>query len=404
MTNFRSDGWVKSALGQAIAGAQIYVCSQPADVAFVPPLPQIPLFADAAGSTPLAQPVITDGFGHYDFYVPYGTYTVAVVNGGNIQQVYTDQTIGFTSSAQVVTSVFGRIGDVVAQSGDYSVAQVTGAASLNSPALTGTPTAPTATLGTNTAQLATCAFVLANVGGGAVSSVFDRTGAVTAQSGDYSVAQITGAAPSASPIFTGIPAAPTATHGTNTTQLATCAFVLANGGSGAVVLLQTVNASNSATLDLTSLSSTYDEYFIEAVNLVGSLNAFALLAQLSTNGGSTYDSTSANYMGGSHFTQMDAVNSGENSGKTGFSGAYLTDAYASAQPGVSASIRFFNDSSGSNWRQFTYNTNGPGNGGGYFTQVGGAIWKNTLQANAVRILLSTGNIVSGSVRLYGVAH
>lgn len=35
-------------------------------------------------------------------------------------------------------------------------------ADVNSPALTGTPTAPTATLGTNTTQIATCAFALAN--------------------------------------------------------------------------------------------------------------------------------------------------------------------------------------------------------------------------------------------------
>ena len=36
-----------------------------------------------------------------------------------------------------------------------------------------------------------------------VSSVFGRTGAVTAQSGDYTVAEVTGAAPLASPTFTG---------------------------------------------------------------------------------------------------------------------------------------------------------------------------------------------------------
>lgn len=35
-------------------------------------------------------------------------------------------------------------------------------ANTNSPALTGTPTAPTATTGTNTTQIATCAFVLTN--------------------------------------------------------------------------------------------------------------------------------------------------------------------------------------------------------------------------------------------------
>ena len=57
-----------------------------------------------------------------------------------------------------------------------------------------------------------------------VSSVFGRTGNVTAVSGDYSVGSITGAAPLASPTFTGTPTAPTAAAGTNTTQLATTAF------------------------------------------------------------------------------------------------------------------------------------------------------------------------------------
>jgi hypothetical protein len=40
------------------------------------------------------------------------------------------------------------------------------APTISSPALTGTPTAPTATAGTNTTQVATTAFVLANAGGG----------------------------------------------------------------------------------------------------------------------------------------------------------------------------------------------------------------------------------------------
>jgi hypothetical protein len=40
-------------------------------------------------------------------------------------------------------------------------------------------------------------------------------------------------APLASPTFTGTPAAPTASVGTNTTQIATTAFVLANAGAGA---------------------------------------------------------------------------------------------------------------------------------------------------------------------------
>ena len=62
-------------------------------------------------------------------------------------------------------------------------------------------------------------------GGGAVSSVFGRTGAVTAQSGDYTVAQVTGAAPLASPGFTGTPTAPTQSAGDNSFKLATTGYV-----------------------------------------------------------------------------------------------------------------------------------------------------------------------------------
>ena len=48
-----------------------------------------------------------------------------------------------------------------------------------------------------------------SVSSASVSSVFGRTGAVTAVSGDYSVGNITGAAPLASPTFTGTVTIPT---------------------------------------------------------------------------------------------------------------------------------------------------------------------------------------------------
>ena len=117
-------------------------------------------------------------------------------------------TCAFVAAAIPVASVFGRTGTVVAASGDYTVAQVTGAAPLASPALTGAPTAPTATAGTSTTQIATTQFVAAAI---PVASVFGRTGTVVAQSGDYGVAQVTGAAPLASPTFTGTVILPSGT-------------------------------------------------------------------------------------------------------------------------------------------------------------------------------------------------
>lgn len=114
-----------------------------------------------------------------------------------------------------------------------------------SPALTGTPTAPTASPGTNTTQIATTAFVTAAVGvGGGVSSFSAgstgftpntaTTGAVVlagtlnVANGGTGVTTSTGSTSvvlSASPTLTGVPLAPTASAGTNTTQIATTAFV-----------------------------------------------------------------------------------------------------------------------------------------------------------------------------------
>ena len=117
---YRSDGWVKDVRGPAIPGAQVYVCLQPANV-FPPvtpprttpvpwagPNPQALIYSDA-GFTPIVQPIITDGFGHYDFYALPGLYTVVILFGGKVQQFYIDQSLGnigtsLGTSLQILTN------------------------------------------------------------------------------------------------------------------------------------------------------------------------------------------------------------------------------------------------------------------------------------------------------------
>jgi hypothetical protein len=83
----------------------------------------------------------------------YSTTTVA--NG--LYYPLSSNPAGYLTSAPV-TSVAGRTGAIT-----LAVADISGAAPLASPALTGTPTAPTATGGTNTTQIATTAFVAAAI-------------------------------------------------------------------------------------------------------------------------------------------------------------------------------------------------------------------------------------------------
>lgn len=91
---FRYDTWIKSATGPAVAGAQIYVCNQPANVSSVPPSPLAAIFSDPNGLVPITQPIVADGFGHADFYALPGLYTVVVVYNGVIQSFFQDQSLG----------------------------------------------------------------------------------------------------------------------------------------------------------------------------------------------------------------------------------------------------------------------------------------------------------------------
>lgn len=112
-TFYRSDGFVKSSLGPAVPGALIFVCQQPANLptsltAAVPtPTPLQGVFSDPNGLVPITQPILTDGFGHYDFYVTPGTYTVAVYLSNVLQQAYEDQTFGLANAADSLTAGTG---------------------------------------------------------------------------------------------------------------------------------------------------------------------------------------------------------------------------------------------------------------------------------------------------------
>ena len=72
----------------------MYVCTQPANAGSAPPSPLANIYSDPLGANIITQPIYTDGFGHYDFYTVAGLYTVVVANGGLIQQVYPDQSVG----------------------------------------------------------------------------------------------------------------------------------------------------------------------------------------------------------------------------------------------------------------------------------------------------------------------
>lgn len=144
-------------------------------------------------------------------------------------------------------------------------------APLASPALTGTPTAPTPATADNSTTIATTAFVKSAVTAGqsGVGSFNGRTGAVSLSTTDVTGA---GGAPLVSPAFTGTPTAPTVATADNSTTIATTAFVKSavvagqsgvgsfNGRTGAVTLAGTdvtgAGGALSTTLSASAGSST----------------------------------------------------------------------------------------------------------------------------------------------------
>jgi hypothetical protein len=155
----------------------------------------------------------------------------------------TTQTTGFPGFAGYATEswVYGR--------GYITAASVASTyAPLASPVFTGDARAVTPATSDNDTSIATTAFVKAQgyITSAPVTSVAGRTGAVT-----LAVADVSGAAPTSSPNFTGTPLAPTAADGTSSTQIATTAFVqsaIIAGSAHAETLQATVRNNTGATL------------------------------------------------------------------------------------------------------------------------------------------------------------
>lgn len=127
-------------------------------------------------------------------------------------------------------------------------------APLASPALTGTPTAPTPAPGDNSTTLATTAFVSAAIDAlvagapGALDTLRELADALgdNANFATSLANALAAKAPMASPALTGVPTAPTPAAGDNSTKLATTAFVQAALGGVRANLSWLVKNSNYA--------------------------------------------------------------------------------------------------------------------------------------------------------------
>ncbi len=174
---------------------------------------------------------------------------------------------------------------------------------------------------------------------------------------------------------------------------------------GAMVYLGTLTASNSATLDFTSISATYDDYIFEFENLLPATDNQVLQIRVGTGAGPSYQS--ANYVGCMHI----AYNGGP-------SNTFPTDCVQFFS--TASSLGVGNDSTyGASGRATLYNANSAtlktitGHAGALVASgtttfanstTAGTWTAGTDAITAVRFLFASGNITSGQIRCYGLTH
>jgi hypothetical protein len=175
----------------------------------------------------------------------------------------------------------------------------------------------------------------------------------------------------------------------------------ATGSSGSFVLIEEHTAASSAALNFTScISATYDNYEIDLVNILPASTSSVGL-QMSTNGGSSYD-TGSNYSWDAFaFSTAGTGNNGSN-GDTQLT--LLPNYTAVANFTVAGQYRLFGPASGANpivaGTGFAL-TAADGRTAEGFTLAGAYL--STTAVNAFRVIASTGNLTSGTARCYGIA-
>jgi hypothetical protein len=230
--------------------------------------------------------------------------------------------------------------------------------------------------------------------------------------GDGTTYANTAAGTSGQPIVSGGAGAPVFRPYTLPASDGSANQVLRTNGSGALsfatpasglTLLSTVTASNSATVDIeTTFSSTYDAYFLFVVGLVPATNASSLQCLLKVG---TYISTNV-YQYHSTALLANSASYAANANDNASLIQIITNVNSDSERGVCMQMNLYNAASTStrkfiNWIGSDENSSGVGRS---FSGAGRVAAAPLAALTGVRFSMSSGNITSGSFRLYGLAN
>lgn len=189
----------------------------------------------------------------------------------------------------------------------------------------------------------------------------------------------------------------------------------AAGASGALVLLEEHTASTSATLDFTTrnvsgqsgatIQSDFDEYLIELVNVIPATTAVDFWLRMSTNGGSTYDATNLYAVATFAWAHNGSAAAGQAPSAPVAQIALRSSADISndSHYGVIGTVRLFSPGSATLYKRVQMEASYLASTGPLEKTSTEGVYLSTTAVNAFRFLFSSGNITSGTIRVYGVS-
>ena len=180
---------------------------------------------------------------------------------------------------------------------------------------------------------------------------------------------------------------------------------ITNIPAGSMVLLATATASASATISFTSISSTYSSYRIIGSNIIPATDDTSLNTVVSIDGGSSY-------VAGTSYEWVNFIYSTSATGSksTNNSAAVITlngtAAGMTLGTGTGESFNFcldlYNPSQAAAYHGMSWTGGGRMSGTEQCVVGGFGNYKAIDAVNAIRFLMSSGNIASGIFKLYGI--
>lgn len=180
-----------------------------------------------------------------------------------------------------------------------------------------------------------------------------------------------------------------------------------NVASGTPILLATRTASASATLDFTEFNNAvYRRYEFELENVLPATDDVSLFLRTSTNGGTSYSNTAGDYywsltgMNGTAATSSAVASAGGIVLTSNTAGERMGN--AAGEYGASGIVRIFNAGNASSATDVQSHVSYYNTATAYSQYVGAGVRAAAADVDAVRFLMTIGNIASGTIRMYGI--